>query len=98
MKTIEITVPEYIRDQAQKANIERDSRRDILTYIISHPDIDISEERFSRYQKEYDEKYFAFEQAKDLIEKEYVVPIAKGKQLNWSLNYHTCVVTITVDE
>ena len=98
MKTIEITVPEYIRDQAQKANVERDSRRDILTYIMSHSDIDIPEERFIRYQKEYDEKYLAFEQAKGIIEKEYVVPATEGKASNWSLDYSSCVVTITINE
>lgn len=98
MKTIEITVPEEIRNMAQKANIERDSRRDILTYIMANSDINISDERIAQYQKEYDEKYFAFEQAKSKIEKEYIVPAANGKQLNWSLDYHTCVVTITIDE
>jgi len=98
MRTIEITVPQEIRDMVQKANIERDSRRDILTYIMSHSDINISDERIARYQKEYDEKYFAFEQAKSKIEKEYVVPAGKGKQLNWSLDYSTCIITITLDE
>lgn len=98
MKTIEITVPEEIRDMAQKANVERDSHRDILTYIMSHPDINISEERFARYQQEYDEKYFAFEKIKTKIEKEYVVPAGQGKQLNWSLDYSTCIVTIMLNE
>lgn len=93
-----ITIPEEIRDMVQKANVERDSRRDILTYIMSHPDIDIPEERFTRYQKEYDEKYLAFEQAKGIIEKEYVVPATDGKASNWSLDYSSCVVTITINE
>ena len=92
-----ITVPEEIRDLAQKANIERDSRRDILLYIMQN-DVDISKERIARYQKEYDEKYFAFEQAKSKIEKEYVMPATNGKALNWSLNYSNCVVTITLPD
>lgn len=55
-----ITVPEEIRDLAQKANIERDARRDILLYIMQN-DVDISSERFAQYQSEYDDKFFAFE-------------------------------------
>ena len=94
----EIIIPEELRTQAQRANIERDSRRDILLYIMSHDDIDISEERIARYQKEYDEKYLEFEQAKSIIEKEYVMPATDGKALNWSLNYHTCVVSITLPD
>ena len=94
----EIIVPEELRTKVQRANVERDSRRDILLYIMSHDDIDISEERITRYQKEYDEKYLEFEQAKSIIEKEYVMPATDGKALNWSLNYHTCVVSITLPD
>ena len=97
-KTIEITVPEDVRDMVQKANIECDARRDILTYIMANPNIEISDERIKRYQKEYDEKYFAFEEAKSFIEKNYVIPTTKGKASNWFLNYASCVVTITIDE
>jgi len=92
-----ITVPEEIRDRAQKANVERDARRDILLYIMQN-DINIPEERIARYQKEYDEKYFEFEQVKTIIEKEYVIPATDGKALNWSLDYHTCVVSITLPD
>ena len=37
----EIIVPEELRTRVQRANVERDSRRDILLYIMSHDDIDI---------------------------------------------------------
>lgn len=92
-----ITVPEEIRNKAQKANIERDARRDILLYIMQN-NLDIPEERIARYQKEYDEKYFEFEQVKQIIENEYVMPATNGKALNWSLNYHDCVVSITLPD
>ena len=92
-----ITVPEEIRDLAQKANVERDARRDILLYIMQN-NIDIPEERITRYQKEYDEKYLAFEKAKSVIEKDYVKPATDGKALNWSLNYSDCVVSITLPD
>lgn len=92
-----IIVPEEIRDKAQKANVERDARRDILIYIMQN-NVNISEERIANYQKEYDEKYFEFEQVKSIIEKEYVMPATEGKASNWSLDYSSCVVTITLPD
>ena len=93
-----ITIPEKIRDMVQKANVERDSRRDILTYIMANTDINIPQERIADYQKEYDEKYFAFEKAKGIVEKDYVMPATEGKASNWSLDYPSCVVTIIINE
>jgi len=93
-----ITVPENVRDILQKANVERDSRRDILLYIMEHNDLNITPERLAACQKDYDEKYFAFETAKSNFEKEYVLPAVGGKANNWSLDYTSCDVTITFDE
>ena len=90
-----ITIPAELRDKTQRANVERDSRRDILLYIMEN-NLNVSEERIVNYQKEYDEKYFEFEQAKATIEKEYVQPAVNNQALNWSLNYDDCVVTIEV--
>lgn len=90
-----ITIPKELRNKAQRANIERDSRRDILLYIMEN-NLNVSKERIANYQKEYDEKYFEFEQAKATIEKEYVQPAVNNQALNWSLNYDDCVVTIEV--
>lgn len=90
-----ITIPAELRDKTQRANVERDSRRDILLYIMEN-NLNISKERITNYQKEYDEKYFEFEQAKATIEKEYVQPSVNNQALNWSLNYDDCIVTIEV--
>lgn len=92
-----ITVPVELRDRAQKANVERDARRDILLYIMQN-NVNIPEERIARYQKEYEEKYLEFDQVKNIIEKEYVMPATDDKALNWSLDYHTCVVSITLPD
>lgn len=93
-----ITVPEEVRNAIQRVNLERDSRRDVLIFIMEHEDINISPERFAQYQKEYDEKYLAFEQAKSKLEKEYVLPVTNGKANNWSLDYATCKITIEINE
>ena len=97
-KTILITIPEDDRVIVQRADVERSARRDILVYLMEHPELNISDERRIAYQKEYDDKFWAFEQAKADIEKKYVQPAANGKAINWSLDYATCEVTITINE
>lgn len=92
-----ITVPREIRDKIQKAHMERDSRKDILTTILSGS-VNIPKERVDEYQAEYDKKFFDFESAKSELEKEYVMPATDGKASNWSLDYSTCVVTITMPD
>lgn len=92
-----ITIPANVRDKVQKAHMERDSRKDILTTILSGT-VDISKERVNEYQAEYDKKFFEFENAKSELEKEYVMPATDGKASNWSLDYSTCVVTITLPD
>ena len=96
-KTMTITVPEEVRNEVQRYDIERSSRRDIIAYILSGA-VNVSEERFTQYQKEYDDKFAAFEKAKKDIEINYVMPATSGKASNWSLDYSTCIVTITYEE
>ena len=93
---VTITVPEEIKNVTQRADIECSARRDILTYIMEK-DLAVPAERFAEYQKEYDDKFFAFEQAKSHIEREYVRKAVENP-VSWSLDYHTNVVTIVTPE
>lgn len=95
--TITITIPEELRNKVQRADIERSSRRDIIIYLMQHPEVEVSEERRLAYQKEYDDKFFEFEQAKSIIEKEYVQPATNNKAINWNLDYSSCEVTIQLN-
>ncbi len=90
MKTV--TIPDEVRIATQRADIECSARRDIITHILEK-NIAIPAERFEAYQKEYDDKYFVFEEAKAKIEKEYVRTVVSNP-VSWSLDYHTNVVTI----
>ena len=96
MKTITIEVPEDVKNVTQRADIECSARRDIITHILEK-NIAVPAERMAAYQKEYDEKYFAFEQAKSKLEREYVRK-AVSNPINWSLDYHTNIVTITAED
>ena len=91
-----ITIPEERTIEVQKADVERSARRDIIVYLMEHPEINVDENRRAEYQKEYDEKYFAFEQAKSRIEQDFVIPVANGKASSWNLNYSTNEITITL--
>ena len=95
--TITITIPEELRNRVQRADIERSARRDIIIYLMQHPEVEVSEERRLAYQKEYDDKFFEVEQAKSIVEKEYVQPAANNKAINWNLNYNNCEVTIQLN-
>ena len=89
-----ITIPEERTIEVQKADVERSARRDIIVYLMEHPEINVDENRRSEYQKEYDEKYLAFEQAKSRIERDFVIPTTEGKASNWTLDYSTNEITI----
>ena len=91
-----ITIPEERTVEVQKADVERSARRDIIVYLMEHPEINVDENRRAEYQKEYDEKYLAFEQAKSRIEQDFVIPAINGKASSWNLNYSTSEITITL--
>lgn len=90
-----ITIPEELRDKVQRADIERSACRDIITYIIGKNDIDLSNERFLQYQQEYNNRFFAFENAKKEVERDYVKKNFNDA-ISWNLDYNTCEVTVTI--
>lgn len=96
-KILTVEIPEEIVATVQKYDIERCARRDIIVYIMEN-NTNVSPERFAQYQKEYDDKYFAFEAAKSEIEKNYVRPLIKDKAANWNLDYESHIITITLQE
>lgn len=95
--TTYIEIPENISIYVQKADIEQTSRRNVIAYVLSL-NIDISNERFQQYQKDYEEKMFIFETIKTELEKEYIIPKIKSKNYNWKLNYNKNIITVIEEE
>ena len=95
---ITITIPDEARDAVQKADIEQASRRNIITYILGHDDIQVSESLFAKYQEEYDQKLLAFENAKRQLEENYILPAVDNKKNTWALDYNTCKIKIQIIE
>ena len=79
------------RDMVQKADIEVSSRMNLISFMLSR-NMDTNTDYFKRYEKEYQECFLAFEQAKTYIFNKYV---KDEKALSWSLNYETCQLTIS---
>lgn len=96
MKTITVEVPEDVKNKVQRADIEQSAHKEIIATILER-DLAIPAERMNSYQKEYENKFFAFEQAKSEIEREYVRKAVKNP-LNWSLDYNTNIITINVED
>ena len=98
MKTIEIEIPEEVRDHVQRCDIECSSRRDIIMQILTH-DYNITQERINQCWKDYEEKFYNFEQAKSNLEKNYIFTnIKKENLINWYLDYQSCIITVQVEE
>ena len=96
--TYQINIPEEVSLLVQRADIEQTSRRNVLAYVLRFDDIDISNERFKQYQKDYEEKLFIFETTKTELVKNYIEPKIKNKKYNWSLDYNTYTITVTEQE
>lgn len=94
---IEIEIPEEVSTYIEKCHSEVNSRRDILIYLMENEDnINISQNRIKQYEDEYQEKYNLFEKAKRTLERDYIIPVTKEKLINWSLDYFTHIVTVTI--
>lgn len=96
MKTITVKVPDEVKNATQRADIECAARKDIIVYLMEK-NLAIPPERLEAYQKEYEDKFLAFEQAKSNIEQNYV-RTAVAKPINWNLDYSTNIVTITAED
>lgn len=96
-KNIELTQQQI--DYIQRLDTEMCSRRSLISFMISSG-MDISNERFKEYQKEYEDAFLLFETAKGVIEEEYVDKNLNPmqKKLNWDLNYKTHILTITYED
>ena len=89
-----IMVSEEDRNMVQRADVEMSSRRDIIAFMITN-NMDISTSRFNDYQKDYSDKYYAFESAKQHIQDKYLNGLNAG---DWTLDYNTCELIYSVKE
>lgn len=96
-KEIIIEVPEAVVNFIQRLDVECQSYKNIISYILTHEDMNITTERFKQYQEDYQNTLYAFEIAKQEFEKKYV-SILHFKNISWNLDYKTKKIIIKGNE
>lgn len=92
-KEIAIEIPEAVVNFIQRLDVECQSYKNIISYILTHDNMDITTERFKQYQEDYQNTLYAFEIAKQELEKKYI--FNNFTNYTWNLNYKTNIITIT---
>ena len=95
MKTIEIPIPEELVNVVLEYHIESESRKNIILTLLRDQRINLDNERFQKYQEEYEGKNFVFEALKKSITECYVKPIVQNEDASWILNYSDNILYIT---
>ena len=96
-KQKQIEIPEAATNIVQRLDFDAQGYKDIIIYLLSNKDIEISEERFNEYQEKYLEAKYTFELAKQEIEKQFI-DSENITNYNWNLNYKNNILTITWEE
>lgn len=91
-KEITIEIPEAVVNFIQRLDIECQSYKNIISYILTHEDMNITTERFKQYQEDYQNTLYAFEIAKQELEQQYID--ISLNNIPWHLNYKTNKITI----
>lgn len=89
-----IEIPESITNMIRRLELDAKGYKDIIIYILSHNDLNISDKQFDRYQEQYLNANAAFEYAKAELAKKYIT----NKYKSWNLNYYNNTLTIIEEE
>ena len=80
-----ITVDEKLRDKIQAIHYQLDGIKDLIAYLWSKKPL--NQEALDYYQKQYQELFMQFEDAKAELIDTY------NLSEDWNLDYSSCVVT-----
>ena len=99
----QIKIPEAVTNMIQRLDIDMQSYRDIVIYILTHKDLNIDEDRFIEFQKQYTNTKYAFEIAKQELEKKYILNLNNENENNkkynsWTLDYRTNTIHVQIKE
>ena len=93
-KEIKVTVDEELANYIEGLQYETESRKDLLAFMIGNG-YDTNSEAFKAYEKEFQEQFIQYNQAKSELEQKYVYPVTNGVRVNWNLDFGTRELTIT---
>ena len=91
-----IEVPESVASYLERLDYDQQATRMLMLDAVER-DLEHSEV-FGHWEARYRENYAAFLLGKSELERNYVQPNVKGKKYNWSLDYGTRKLEISVEE
>ncbi len=74
-------------------SMEMETRKDVIAFMLDRG-MDTGSEQFKAYHRELVEFRAKFESAKAQFYQDVVLPLTKGKAVDWSLDYRTSVLTV----
>lgn len=92
-KVQKIKIDEDITTKIEALQYEIDTRKDVIAFMIAS-DMNMETDAFKKYSKELTEFKVQYEEAKRVIEEDYVIPAMEGKKCTWSLDFYTSEVSI----
>lgn len=99
MKKIQINIPEDIVNKIQRNHSEVDSRMLLIDRLMdTHKDTPdfIDSPIFKRYHDEFVEFSTEFDMRKQELTKNYIPEYLLEHQINWSLDYDTCILNVEI--
>ena len=93
MEQIKINKEQSNYIEALQYNLER--TKEIMAFMLSH-DYDIHTKAFHQWDKDNQEDYVKYQEAKAELEREYITsrPEWKGRKTKWSLDFETATLTV----
>lgn len=97
MKTIEITIENKpLVELLESLALETDSRRDVISFMLSNDMMITDSKSFEKYHDEYQKFYKQYDIAKREFQRMYVDTIPHAA--NWNLDFADSLLTVIVDE
>ena len=93
----EIEIPKSVTNMIWRLDTDRIGYRNVLSYILTNPDLNIKNEKFNKYQEEYLNVNYAFEIAKIELIKKYIIDMNIKNIDNWNLDYATSTLYYEVN-
>ena len=97
-RLIKVDVNQETVNMIEGLHYEVNSRKEIIQLMLTKPDPGFNKELFDAYNKEYAEFYAQYDRAKNELQSRYVPEDLIAKNATWSLDFNSCVLTITVPD
>ena len=95
---IKIDIPVEETKAIQQADLKCSTTRDLMLHFIKEDANNIDTPQWAKLKAQYMQEFEAFEAIKADLERKYIYPDYKDKDLVWSLNYSTSELILNEEE